>query len=81
MNKDNFKIIFGEPRKRVIDAIYFDLKITRNEIVNLEVDLKYNQMFDQDEEALSRLEELYDKEDYLLMKLAEEKKLFRPSDN
>ena len=79
--KDNFRILYDPPRKKVIDAIYFDLKIVRNKIVDLQVQIKYQPMFDKDDEALELLAKLNDYEDYLLMKLTEEKKVIRASIN
>lgn len=79
--EDNFRILYDPPRQKVIDAIYFDLKIVREKIVDLQVQLKHQPMFDKDDESLELLDKLNDYEDYLLMKLTEEKKILRMSKN
>ncbi len=83
MSKPNFDDLNKQPRSKVIDSIYFDLKLIHNAIVDIEVNLKYkdNATYDEIEEAEMKLKILREEEDYLLLKLVEEKKLIRSYNN
>lgn len=83
MSKPNFDDMNKQPRPKVVDGIYFDLSVMRKAIVKLEVDLRYkNEMkYEEIEKIEMELEALREQEDYLLMKLVDEKKLIRSNDN
>ena len=79
--EDNFKIVYEPPRKRIIDSIYFDLRIVRNSMTDLQCQINKQPEYGKSEHDVELLAAWGQFEDYLLMKLAEEKKIFRASEN
>lgn len=83
MPKPNFDDMHKQPRAKVIDGIYFDLRVMHNAIVDAEIKLRYKEKlsYEEIEKIEMELEALREKEDYLLLKLVEEKKLIRSYNN
>jgi len=79
--EDNFKIVYSKTRTEIIDSIYFDLAIARKNLIELLYKIRQQPMFGKDDYDEALLAEWQKLEDYLLMKLSEEKKIFRPGVN